>query len=98
MVLVPSAVFRALFAFGVHRVHSVYFVNAKKPEDWTLEEQLAGKCLAKPQFGRVAARLGCKLIPAATPQVKGRIERFWRKKIRPPQKRQADIKVPETND
>jgi transposase len=55
----------------------VYFINAKKPEDWTIEEQLAGKCLEKTQFGRIADTLGCQLIPAATPQAKGRIERFW---------------------
>jgi hypothetical protein len=49
----------------------------KKQEGWSVEEQLAGKCLAKTQFGKMADALGVTLIPAGTPQAKGRVERLW---------------------
>jgi hypothetical protein len=55
----------------------IYFVNTKKPENGTAREQLAGKTLDKTQFGHVADLLGCELIPAGSPQAKGRIERLW---------------------
>jgi transposase len=55
----------------------IYFVNTKKPENWSIEEQLAGKTLDKTQFGLIAEKLGCDLIPAGSPQAKGRIERLW---------------------
>jgi transposase len=55
----------------------IYFVNTKKPEHWSVEEQLAGKTLDKTQFGFIAEKLGCELIPAGSPQAKGRIERLW---------------------
>jgi transposase len=32
----------------------IYFVNMKKAENWTIEEQLAGKTLDKTQFGSIA--------------------------------------------
>ena len=55
----------------------VYFVNTRKPEHWTIEEQLAGNTLDKTQFGHIAETVGCALIPAGSPQAKGRIERLW---------------------
>jgi hypothetical protein len=55
----------------------IYFVNTKKPEQWSIEEQLAGKTLDTTQFGHIAETLGCELIPAGSPQAKGRIERLW---------------------
>lgn len=55
----------------------IYFVNTKKPEHGTIEEQLAGKTVDKTQFGHIAETLGCELIPAGSPQAKGRIERLW---------------------
>ena len=55
----------------------IYFVNTKKPEHWTIEEQLAGKTLDTTQFGHIAETLGCELIAAGSPQAKGRIERLW---------------------
>jgi hypothetical protein len=55
----------------------IYFVNTKKVENGTVEEQLAGKILDKTQFGAIAETLGCELIPAGSPQAKGRIERLW---------------------
>jgi hypothetical protein len=50
----------------------IFFVNTRKRENGTAEEQLAGKTLAKPRFGTVAGKLGIGLISAHTPQVKGR--------------------------
>jgi transposase len=55
----------------------VYFVNTKHPENWTIEEQLAGKTLDKTQFGIIAEKLGSDIIPAGSPQAKGRIESLW---------------------
>jgi transposase len=54
----------------------VYFANTKKAENWTAEEQLAGKTLDKTQFGNIAETVGYVLIPAGSPQAKGRIERL----------------------
>jgi transposase len=52
--------------------HSIFHVD-REP---TLQEQLKDK---KPltQFGRAMAELGVTIIPASSPQAKGRIERFW---------------------
>lgn len=52
--------------------HSI-FHSTREP---TLEEQLRDK---KPltQFGRAMDELGIQIIPANSPQAKGRIERFW---------------------
>jgi transposase len=55
----------------------IFFVNTKKPDHWTAEELLAGRPLVKTQFGSIVDRLGIGLIPAHTPQAKGRIERLW---------------------
>jgi hypothetical protein len=53
-------------------------VNTKKPENWTVREQLAGKPRDKTRFAAIAEdRLGITLIPAHTPQAKGRVERLW---------------------
>jgi transposase len=56
---------------------SNFFVNKKNEENWTPEEQLAGKILDKTQFGRIAEKLGVTLIPAGSPQAKGKIEKLW---------------------
>lgn len=42
----------------------------------SLTEQLAGR-RSPTQFGRAIAELGIQLIPAHSPQAKGRIERLW---------------------
>ncbi|MDR2079937.1 MAG: ISNCY family transposase [Treponema sp.] len=55
----------------------IYFVNTKKPEHWSIEEQVAGKTLDTTRFGHAAETLGCDLIPAGSPRAKGRIERLW---------------------
>jgi transposase len=57
---------------------SVFFVNNKKPENWTIEEQLAGRPLNKTQFGVIAnEQLGITMTRAHTPQATGRIEKMW---------------------
>jgi transposase len=55
----------------------IFSVNGKKPEHWTLDEQLAGKTLDKTQFGMICDELGINLILAHSPQAKGRVERLW---------------------
>ena len=52
--------------------HSIFFTD-REP---TLEEQLAGK-RPRTQVGRALEGLGITLIPAGSPQAKGRIERLW---------------------
>lgn len=60
--------------------HSVYadrhsmFYTDREP---TVEEQLAGKRKAMTELGRAFDELGITLIPAGSPQAKGRIERLW---------------------
>lgn len=44
----------------------------------SLEEQLKGKEKALTQFGRALEELGVELIPAHSPQAKGRIERLFK--------------------
>jgi len=43
----------------------------------SIEDQLAGKVVNDTQFGRAMGELGITLIPARSPQAKGRIERLW---------------------
>jgi len=52
--------------------HSIFWTD-RGP---TVEEQLAGKH-PKTQMGRALEELGVTLIPAGSPQAKGRIERLW---------------------
>jgi hypothetical protein len=47
------------------------------PENRTVEEQPAGKTPDKTQFGHIAETLGSGLIPAGSPQAKGRVECLW---------------------
>jgi transposase len=61
----------------IYADHSSNFFVNKATENWTIDEQLAGKCLEKTQFGRVAEILGVNLIPAGSPQAKGKIEKLW---------------------
>jgi hypothetical protein len=55
----------------------VFFANTKKQANWTAKELLAGRPLAKTQFGTIVDKLGHGLIPAHAPQAKGRVERLW---------------------
>jgi hypothetical protein len=43
----------------------IYFVNTKKAENWSIEEQLAGKTLDKTQFGLITEKLGCASLREA---------------------------------
>ena len=43
----------------------------------SIEEQLAGRVVNDTQFGRAMNELGITLIPARSPQAKGRVERLW---------------------
>jgi len=43
----------------------------------SIEDQLAGKVVNDTQFGRAMGELGITLIPARSPQAKGRVERLW---------------------
>jgi len=43
----------------------------------TVEDQLAGKVINDTQFGRAMNELGITIIPARSPQAKGRVERLW---------------------
>lgn len=52
--------------------HTTY----RSPAEPTVEEQLAGVAPMS-QFGRALAELGVELIPAHSPQAKGRIERLF---------------------
>lgn len=52
--------------------HSIFWTD-REP---TVEEQLTGK-QPKTQVGRALEELGVTLIPAGSPQAKGRIERLW---------------------
>jgi hypothetical protein len=52
--------------------HKIFFTD-REP---TIEEQLADK-LPRTQVGRALEELGITLIPAGSPQAKGRIERLW---------------------
>jgi transposase len=53
-------------------LHSIFWPTNGE----TLKEQLAGR-RSPTQFGRAMAELGIQLIPAHSPQAKGRIERLW---------------------
>jgi transposase len=55
--------------------HAIFLsTNASK---LSMEDQLAGKVVNATQFGRAMAELGITLIPARSPQAKGRVERLW---------------------
>jgi transposase InsO family protein len=55
--------------------HTIFFSPKKKT--LSLEEQLTGKQIALTQFGQAMDELGIKMIPAGSPQAKGRIEKLW---------------------
>jgi len=55
--------------------HTIFF--SPKTKTLSLEEELAGKVAPLTQFGRALDELGISLIPAYSPQAKGRVERLW---------------------
>lgn len=52
------------------------FLSPKK-DKLSVENQLSGKLVNDTQFGRAMKELGITIIPARSPQAKGRIERLW---------------------
>jgi transposase len=76
-----AAYFRLFFEIGTTQGlplsayadrHSIFFTE-REPN---IEEELLGK-RAKTQVARALEELGVTLIPASSPQAKGRIERLW---------------------
>lgn len=57
--------------------YSVFFVNPKKNQELTIQEQLEGTEKKLTQFGKIVERLGIDMFPAHSPEAKGRIERLW---------------------
>jgi transposase len=55
--------------------HAVFL--SSKASTLTIEDQLEGKICNDTQFGRAMRELGISIIPARSPQAKGRIERLW---------------------
>ena len=55
--------------------HTIFV--APKSEKLSLEDQLAGRDQPPTQFGRAVQALGIRIIPAGSPQAKGRVERHF---------------------
>lgn len=55
--------------------HSIF--RSPKADKISIEEQLSGKVVNETQFQRAMGELGVTVIPARSPQAKGRIERLW---------------------
>jgi transposase len=54
--------------------HTIFFSPKGK---LSVEDQLEGKTEPYTQFSRAMSKLGVSMIPAGSPQAKGRIERLW---------------------
>jgi len=54
--------------------HTIFFNPRGK---LSIEDELEGKSQACTQFSRATGELGMRMIPAGSPQAKGRIERLW---------------------
>lgn len=55
--------------------HTIFL--SQKSSQLSIEEQLAGKKIPDTQFGRAMKELVVTIIPARSPQAKGRVERLW---------------------
>lgn len=55
--------------------HSIF--RSPKADKISIEDQLNGKVVNETQFGRAMSELGITIIPARSPQAKGRVERLW---------------------
>ncbi len=55
--------------------HTIF--RSPKTDKLTLEEQLEGKQVKLTQYQRAMDELGIAIIPARSPQAKGRVERLW---------------------
>ena len=54
--------------------HTIFFNPRGK---LSIEDELEGKSEPYTQFSRATSELGVRMIPAGSPQAKGRIERLW---------------------
>ena len=54
--------------------HTIFFSPRGK---LSIEDELEGKSQAHTQFSQALSELGVRMIPAGSPQAKGRIERLW---------------------
>jgi len=55
--------------------HAIFL--SQKASKLSIDDQLAGKQIPDTQFGRALKELKINLIPARSPQAKGRVERLW---------------------
>ncbi len=55
--------------------HTIF--RSPKADKLSIEDELAGISVKDTQFGRALSELNITLIPARSPQAKGRIERLW---------------------
>lgn len=75
----------------------VFFVNNKDKNKLSLNDQLAGKKEVKTQMRNILDELDIEVIPALSPEAKGRIERLWEtlQSRLPTEFRVRGIKTPE---
>lgn len=70
---------RYIRKYGIpHSLYADRHTTYRSTDKLTIEEELAGKEKSKTQFERAVGELGVKIIPAYSPQAKGRIERQFR--------------------
>lgn len=55
----------------------VFFINTKEKNKLSISEQLDGKKECKTQMRKILDELDIEVIPAHSPEAKGRIERLW---------------------
>lgn len=55
--------------------HTIF--RSPKADKLSIDDQLAGKSVPETQFSRAMHELGTTIIPARSPQAKGRVERLW---------------------
>ena len=70
---------RYIRKYGVpHSLYADRHTTYRSTDKLTIEEELAGKEKSQTQFERAVGELGVKIIPAYSPQAKGRIERQFK--------------------
>lgn len=70
---------RYIRKYGIaHSLYADRHTTYRSTDKLTIEEELAGKVKSQTQFERAVGELGVKIIPAYSPQAKGRIERQFR--------------------
>lgn len=70
---------RYIRKYGIpHSLYADRHTTYRSTDKLTIEEELAGKAKSQTQFERAVGELRVKIIPAYSPQAKGRIERQFR--------------------